>query len=286
MIIKSMSRKLPTFEQLHAYIREGSRGIEEDFFGRNLNVSDLTDVTHVTNRFDQNYDVLRKKSQGNALYHEIISLSNHSEIDRDRQREMLHEIGEFYLQHRGDDLLAFAGVHFETDNVHLHIMISSNRIMETKRHVLSKAQFRQAQIKTEKMVQERFPELNEPSLYQHKQRVKSKAMAEQEYQLIKRTKQPSKKQVLTEKLSLIFRESYSMEDMMDRLKVEGIELYKRGKSVSVNVKGVRYRLKKLGLEAEYSKTVNGLERCELRRQEIEKMALNRSQRDRNVERKR
>ena len=71
MIIKSLSRKKPTFFQLYDYMLEGAD--DKDFI-ISKNLYQTNSRKEVLKQFTKNYEFLPKRKNGNSLYHEIISL--------------------------------------------------------------------------------------------------------------------------------------------------------------------------------------------------------------------
>lgn len=122
MIVKSMSRKVPSFGQLIGYIDrdEGQEGyrIRHNVWGRNPDL--------IRAEFEQNGELLAKRKNGVYLYHEIISITRAKGLSPDEQMARLHDIAENYIAARCPDNLVFGGLHQDKDHsYHYHLMISA-----------------------------------------------------------------------------------------------------------------------------------------------------------------
>ena len=123
MIIKSMSRKQPSFDQLLAYIdRDGAAGefrLRHNLLGRSREA--------MVREFERNAKLLPKRKNGVYLYHEIISLKRASSLEAGEQREKLRHIVDSYIQGRCPDNLCYGGLHQDKDHsYHYHLAISAN----------------------------------------------------------------------------------------------------------------------------------------------------------------
>ena len=83
MIIKSMSRKEPSFAQLGSYIFKGA---DNNYtYTRNLYA---TDTEGINKEFEENFKHLKMQKNSNAIYHEILSISK-ANLDLEKQKESL-----------------------------------------------------------------------------------------------------------------------------------------------------------------------------------------------------
>ena len=135
-----MSRKEASFSQLYDYISNGqSKGDEK--YNQYYNTFSF-DRNGVINEFNTNSSLLNKRKNGNYLYHEIISLKSSESLSKDRQKEILNDVVEKYIQERANNCLVFGGLHDEKEhNLHYHLMISANEINKNTRYRLNKKQF-------------------------------------------------------------------------------------------------------------------------------------------------
>ena len=59
-------------------------------------------------------------------------------------------MGQEYLRQRAPEQLAYGVIHLDTDHIHLHLMVSANRVRSADRVRLSKADFADIQRETER----------------------------------------------------------------------------------------------------------------------------------------
>ncbi len=111
MIIKSMSRKTPSFDQLVGYTL-APEGAQIAIY-HNLPVRAVT-PDRIIEAFDESHELLPKRINGNALYHEIISLEPNIELPIKQQAEALRFIAERYLEKRAPRQLALGVIHTDT----------------------------------------------------------------------------------------------------------------------------------------------------------------------------
>ncbi|MCI5167142.1 MAG: hypothetical protein D3903_13865 [Candidatus Electrothrix sp. GM3_4] len=251
MIIKSMSRKKPSFGQLYKYILKEAD--PEYNFTQNLYSNDFEGVRQ---EFKQNYCFLKKQKNSNSLYHEIISLTK-SGIDLVQQKEKLLEIVREYIQARAKNCLVFGSLHEAKDNIHFHLMISSNELEQEKNHYLSRKQFDQIKRKLEDHVLKKYPELEQARVI-NKAKKQEGILSRKEYELKKRTGKITKRESIQYRLTQIFNSSPTKEIFFVNLRSNNIEIYTRGKATIGfqdlgDEKKRKYRLKKLGLSAEFNK---------------------------------
>ncbi|MGH1447697.1 MAG: relaxase/mobilization nuclease domain-containing protein [Cognatishimia sp.] len=123
MIVKSMSRKEPSFGQLVGYIERGASGtawrIRHNLLARNLG--------GIRDEFAQNGDLLQRRKNGVYLYHEIISITRAQGVSLERQKTALREIAERYIEERCQDNQVFGNLHEDQEHsLHYHLIISAN----------------------------------------------------------------------------------------------------------------------------------------------------------------
>ena len=123
MIIKSMSRKEPSFAQLIGYIdrHEGQSRwrIRHNVFAR--------EPEHIRSEFEQNSDLLQRRKNGVYLYHEIISITRAEGLSSNEQKARLQKIAERYIAERCPDNLVYGNLHEDQEHsYHYHLIISAN----------------------------------------------------------------------------------------------------------------------------------------------------------------
>jgi len=244
MIVKSMSRKVPSFGQLIGYIDrdEGQEDyrIRHNVWGRNPDL--------IRAEFERNGELLAKRKNGVYLYHEIISITRAKGLSPQEQKARLRDIAENYIAARCPDNLVFGGLHQDKEHsYHYHLMVSANRAGETGRLRLSKAQFREVQVSLERHVLETYPELEQKvAIDKRSERGRKKGEAELE----RRTGSRPKREEVLERVLAAYNASRDRQSLLDALGREGLELYVRGKTLGVVdlESGKNHRLKTLDLE--------------------------------------
>lgn len=260
MIIKSLSRKDPSFAQLTAYMLAADGA--EIAVRHNLAIGAST-PEKIVQDFAENYALLPRRANGNALFHEIIALPADLEIPVPEQAAILRDIAEHYLMLRARNQLALGVIHTETAHVHIHLMISSNSLLSRQRAWLSKAEFAAIQREVEAYRVERFPALGTVRHYDQGRQGMRSGTREQAAHL--RTGRPSEKRRVAAALKVAFRETRSRAALEQTLAELGLQLYQRGRSVGVkNSEGRRYRLTTLGLASDYAEAMARIELSESR----------------------
>jgi len=261
MIIKSMSRKSPSFSQLVAYFNKEHYD-NAPSFTQNLWAS-AYDTKAVEQEFDHNATFLPKRANGNFLYHEVIALEKDQSVGAEKQAQILLDLAQQYARRRAPNQLVYGKMHKETDHLHFHLLISANGINGKSRYSLSRSQFAKIQRDVEQYKIEHYPELGQEKYYDvpaRMQRQKEAAekfrqdeavkIANREFEFKKRSGQKSNKETLRDQLKDIFQTSLSESELDHRLQQAGFKRYQRGQSEGVISlsDGKKYRLKTLGLE--------------------------------------
>lgn len=157
MIIRSMSRKKPSFGELIRYMNKNA-----DPHFNVLQHLPSNEPSEIQLRFENNYRLLKRKGQClNALFHEVISLKRYSGVALHCYIRALYEIIPRYLSLRGSDLLAFGSLHIHKHHVHVHLMLSTNSIGSPTRHRLTPFDYAILQKKIEAFVLTQYPELKQ-----------------------------------------------------------------------------------------------------------------------------
>lgn len=247
MIIKSMSRKEPSYGKLIAYL---SRDASDTRYELRHNVLSAT-LAALTAEFEANGQHLPQRKNGVAMYHEIISITRPKALRADDQKAILRDIALDYIRERAPHCLAFGCLHDDhADHLHYHFIVSANRVGETRRHRLTKQQFRAIQVGLEARVRARYPELEQGIAIG--KRASKKNMSQAGIELQRRTGNTPKRNSVKARLSDIFAASQSKADLHKRLAHARLELYSRGKILGVRDldSGRKHRITTLGLEAE------------------------------------
>lgn len=254
MIIKSMSRKHQTFSQLFTYMKNGSsQNSEFDFFSKNLYSNNGKDITA---EFLRNAYLLKARANGNYLFHEVISLTKSKQLTLLQEKERLFDIIRLYTEKRCNNNLVTGFLHDEkSNNIHYHLMISSNEIGEYKNQRLTKFDFDKVKKATEKYVIDKYPELEQDIIINGKKSQRKAKQSNKAGEVKRKGGRLDKKEKITETLKVIFAQSHSKDDFFSRLAEQNIELYNRGKTIGfINLSdNKKYRLKTLALENEFQR---------------------------------
>lgn len=155
MVIKSLSRKSPSFGQLIRYIDaspEKGSPIRHNLFGE-----EGEDPKALEQAFQANARLLPPRRNGVQLYHEILSF--HAEDRKHLSPELLEDLARRWMELRAPEALGYARVHYEREHVHIHCLLSSNGLGTRRRIRHSKARFQSLQRELEAYQIERYPEL-------------------------------------------------------------------------------------------------------------------------------
>ncbi|WP_158623131.1 relaxase/mobilization nuclease domain-containing protein [Pseudorhodobacter sp. E13] len=248
MIIKSMSRKTPTFAQLASYIGREPGPASGTSFVRNL-YADGRDTAPIVAQFLDNYRYLPERKGGNALYHEVIVLEPQPHLAADTVETALHALAEKYCQQRAPHQLAWGRVHHDTEFPHIHLMISANSVRSDRRVRMERSIFAHVQRDLERWRAENLPQLKARVIYGHEHEKQSPRQPCREGEMVRRTKKPSRKQQVYQQVQEAIGLASDRSDLIKLLNQNDFELYERGKTIGVIDRGTgkRYRLQTLGL---------------------------------------
>lgn len=247
MIIKSMSRKESSFNQLIDYMGSGRADerftIHHNIFSRNPD--------QIKDEFYQNAGFLHRRTGGNYMYHEVISITRSDRLRLDEQKEKLRQIALDYIRDRAENNLAYGALHDDHDNnIHFHLIISANEVHSRNRHRLSKYRFDQIKKDLEKRVLECYPELQQKELINRsaEERISNKGS-----ELKRRTGKTPQRDLVREKVKTIFEQVSTREEFLESFEKAGLNFYIRGKTPGVidMQTGRKFRIKTLGFLSQY-----------------------------------
>ncbi len=227
---------------------------EYDFFIKNLYA---TKGKAIVDEFKRNARLLKTRANGNYLYHEVISITKSGNLSLNEEKQRLFDIVANYTEQRCKYNLVVGFLHDEKDNnIHYHLMISSNELDANKNMRLSKFDFDKVKKELEMYVLDKYPELNQEVLINAKSRPDKTHESNTSWELKREGKPQEKKQWMQYELKNTFAQSMSKQDLFDRLNKLGLEMYARGNTIGfINLKdGKKYRLKTLGLENEFKQS--------------------------------
>lgn len=262
MIIKSMSRRSKSFSQLYDYLMRDKTSFS---FTRN-SYCDSKNKKELIKEFLDNYKYLKNSRGKVSLYHEVLSLHKNN-LSKQRQKEILFDLANKYLQSRANNHLSFGVIHEDKNNIHVHLMISSNELESDKRLRLSKKDFLTIQKNIELYKNQNYKELENSSIYQEKKDLSKDKQKEQEIKH-KRNSQTIKDKI-KEDLENTFKRATSKTYLDNHLKNLGYEIYQRGQTIGLIFENKKYRLKTLGLDREYQTILKEFEKIkdrEIKRQ--------------------
>lgn len=254
MIIKSMSRKAPTFGQLMDYISRGSDQQTGTAFVRNVYAAPH-DQSAVVGQFLDNYRFLPERKNGNALYHELVALEPQPHLTKSEIEAALHALAEQYCLQRAPHQLAWGRVHHDTDFPHIHLMISANAVRSDRRVRMDRAYFARVQRDLERWQEEHLPTIKGQTVYARQKERETPLQPIQEGEMVRRTKTPSQKQQVFETAHTILDEASSQQQAEQQLQAAGFELYQRGQTWGIRdvASDRRYRLRTLGLQPSFDR---------------------------------
>lgn len=247
MIIKSMARKETSFKSLVEYMhKEGDKNTRTIM--RNLLSEDRKKIVE---NFEENAKYLPKRKNGNYLYHEIITIPKSSNISEKKQEQILLDLSEKYLEKRASDLLSYGVIHHDTNNLHIHLLISANELYSNKRFRLTKKNFSDIQKEIEEYKIEKYPKLDSQKIYTQ-DKTETKTISQREFEIIKRGG-TSKKKEIRDIVRDIIERSQNLNELNLSLEKINFKVYARGDTVGLeNISNQkRYRLKTLGINEEY-----------------------------------
>lgn len=271
MIFKTYTRRTASFKQLVHYIASPKEkgkdpvlhNIDEDPKRLQMVINDfMRNSRHIFEAF-----YTKQTSKPVILHHEIISLSS---FDKGKvTEEILNDLARKYLELRAPEAKAFGLSQFNTENPHIHLVISANKVESSEKMHISNKTFFSIRQEMDKYLAITYPQLKQSLLFtEGVKRKKGLGMETElkvtwyEQERIKRLKAagkeitPSRKQIVRNTLLTAFTVTMDSSQFVNLLKDEGLTLYKRGKNLGVmNSEGMKFRLSTLGLEEVLRKTL-------------------------------
>ncbi|KAB2912879.1 MAG: relaxase/mobilization nuclease domain-containing protein [Bacteroidetes bacterium] len=224
MIIKSLSRKTPSYRQLINYVLHENEKPAPDGLERFVYTKNLTG--HTVDEWVQSFETqesyrLYQRSNQNYLYHVIISW--HISDRQNITTAMLKDIAREFAKRRGISLYV-ATPHFLQNAVHLHVVHSSLELLTGRSLRISKGEFAKLKRDLEAIQLERYPEITH-SVVDHDKNNKVR-IHDNEYHLKARTG-TTDKEILTHAIEQALTISASPDDLKQLLQEQGITVYER-----------------------------------------------------------
>ena len=269
MIVKSLSRKTPSFRQILEYIsRSDAKTFDPILY--NLQATEH-DVKKIEREFRNNSHYCRNRANGVILYHEVLALSGK---DRGKITEnILNDLAYKYLDLRARRALAYGIIHFEHTNPHIHFVISGNLIESHQKLRLSKFQFNRIQKRLEEYQKQYYPELENSVVFEDrgvKVRQTGRSEIERSRRLQNQGKDVISRKEAVRQAFLFCLTATNLEMFIEKLCKQGIEIYTRGKTVGIKEISTekKYRLSTLGLLERYQEAIDRWNRIPERQIEI------------------
>lgn len=259
MIIKSMSRKEPSFRQLIDYMSDIDKSDEQYNVYQNVFARKAEDLEA---EFQQNARLIPKRKNGVYLYHEILSITAAQKLDRKQQKAILRDVAYEYAQRRAKQNLVFGALHDDHDeHLHYHLLISANAAGESKKTRLSKAEFDRFKKSMEKLVLERYPQLEQEVVIN---REAGEKLSNRGAERRRRTGATPERDRVKQKLHDIFASAPDKQSLFEALTDAGMEFYARGKTLGVKDLATdrNHRLKTLGLLEAFNNLSDRIELAE------------------------
>ena len=253
MIIKSMSRKVPSFDQLIGYMDLGASSRDNNIY---YNLYSRKPES-IEDEFRDNFNFVPKRKNGVTMYHEVISITRSKQINEQEQIEILRQVVYKYIQDRAGNNLVYAVLHDDkSDNLHYHLLISSNELESSKKHRLSKAQFDSVKKNLELFVLDCHPELQQKKLISKDKQSKEQkdGLSNKGAELKRRTGKTPQRDVVRDTLLNIFSSASNREEFLELLESEHYQIYKRGKNWGIlnETTNRKHRFVTLGVSEEFA----------------------------------
>lgn len=252
MILKTIAHKrMPTALMLE-YLRDdkGNRDNENDLEIFH-NLSSL-DPKEIRQEFENLYDLKPKRTNSVKFIHEVMAFS--PESSSHLTDEILSDLAYKYLEKRCFHGLAYGCLHSSEDHIHLHFMISSNRVDDPKKSIkLNNQEFRNIRLEIEQYQAEKYPELKDSIVY-------SKDKKKEKHQ------PPKERETIKIQLIEIIDQVFNSSDSRDLKSycasldlIPGLNVYTyRNKPHGVLFEGKKYRFSTLG----FSQQIKMLEKLD------------------------
>lgn len=264
MIIKSMSRKQASYGQLVDYFEDGRQDEKYNIYHNIYS----TDAEKIKAEFHENAAFLSKRKNGVYMYHEILSITKTKNLDEERQKEILKDIGLDYIRNRAQNNLVFGVLHDDKDdNIHYHFMISSNEIQSERKHRLSKNEFSEFKKDLEQKVLTKYPELEQKKLINKEPKPGKESgekLSNKGVELKRRTGKTGQRDDVKERLKTVFSGAKNKADFFTALEAERLEIYVHGNTIGILDKATerKHRLKTLGMLDEFNAVSQIIENAE------------------------
>lgn len=244
MILKNLTKRSNTGQLVNYLFKQEKDSKPKPILKHNLR---SRTTKGWTKELDKNFELrLNRRKDNIRLHHTIISFSN-----KDKKQinpELLKDITKKYIELRGKDNIYLASSHYDKEHIHLHIVMSSTKLITGESNRISRQEFKDLKLALDEYQKEKYPELIH-SLPAHGKSQKLQ-LSDPELKLQDREGKLSQKQGLLETVETVYSRSKSVDNFLSELKSEGIKTYNRGGKVYgvEDESGRHYRFNTLGFD--------------------------------------
>ncbi len=244
MILKNLTRRSNTSQLVNYLFKQEKDNKPKPILKHNLR---SRTTKGWTKELDKNFETrLNKRKDNIRLHHTILSFSN-----KDKKQinpELLKDITKKYIELRGKDNIYLASSHHDKEHIHLHIVMSSTKLITGESNRISRQEFKDLKLALDEYQKEKYPALVN-SLPSHGKSQKLQ-LSDPELKLQDREGELSQKQELLETVQTVFDRSKSIDNFLSELKSEGYNSYSRGGKVYgvEDESGRHYRFNTLGFD--------------------------------------
>lgn len=229
MIIKSMSRKEPSFGQLASYMSDDKSDRDFHLYRHVFQ----RDPAAIAKEFEANARFLAKRKNGNYLYHEILSLDTRRCGQGREVKEKLRLLALDYVDRRCPENMVFGAMHQDHEgHLHYHLMISANQKDDRRRFRLPKARFDAIQREMERQAIEQYPELKQERVIdktaEERALSRDERKSQKQIEMEKRGARPTKKEAQAQTVRSALSYAGSQEEFERILLDQGFEFYQTG----------------------------------------------------------
>lgn len=268
MIIKSMSRKEPSFGQLVAYMSDEKSDRAFDLHHHVF----TRDPGDIAAEFEENARLLGKRKGGNYLFHEILSLDTRECGQGRAVKEKLRLLAFEYIERRCPRNKVYGAMHRDhAGHLHYHLMISVNERGEKKRLRFSPGQFDRTKREMERYSRQKYPELKQPEVMdqspENRDRRRDQRKSQKQQEMEKRGAKLTKKEQLAQELRGMMAYAKSQAEFERLLQDRGFTLRQRGTNWVIDPiarenetkKPRPHRFSTLGVHADYEAFLDRVE---------------------------
>ncbi len=244
MILKNLTRRSNTGQLVNYLFKQEKDSNPKPILKHNLR---SRTTKGWAKELDKNFELrLNRRKDSIRLHHTIISFSNKDK--KQINTELLKDITKKYIELRGKANLYLASSHHDKEHIHLHIVMSSTKLITGESNRISRQEFRELKLALDEYQKVKYPELVN-SLPAHGKSQKLQ-LTDPEQKLQDREGKLSQKQELLETVQTVYSRSKSLDNFLSELKSAGYNSYSRGGKVYgvEDESGRHYRFKTLGYD--------------------------------------